>query len=194
MIGPGMVGSGGLVAGTRVIRSGGMDWSRMIGSGFVDRASVIRGGLVGVIVGLTRVLDISHITRVVISHLVGHGLNAAIRQSHVILTIGGVAVSGLVGSKVDSRIIIMDSITVLIVSRLVLVIVTVVGGPAAMMRGSMIGSWGGMSHLGIPDGGTVGMVMGSVVQPTTSSEATDLPSVVAKVAYAVNSTMNNMSD
>jgi hypothetical protein len=121
-----------------------MDWSRMIGSGFVDRASVIRGGLVGVIVGLTRVLDISHITRVVISHLVGHGLNAAIRQSHVILTIGGVAVSGLVGSKVDSRIIIMDSITVLIVSRLVLVIVTVVGGPAAMMRGSMIGSWGGM--------------------------------------------------
>lgn len=92
-----VVGRSRLVDGGRLV-----GWSR-----FVDRGGVVggRGSLVdrlmGDISGLALILHVHDIARVGISSVVGDNLGAAIREEDAVLAIGGVAITGLVGTKLD---------------------------------------------------------------------------------------------
>jgi len=82
-----------------------VDWSRLVGNW---------GWMVWFIVGLSFVSHISNISRVGISSAVGHNLGAAIRKSHTVLSMGGVAIPVLVCSKVGARVVISNSIAILV--------------------------------------------------------------------------------
>ena len=71
----------------------------MIGGGLV-RGRLVLLGMVGCIVGLSLILDISDIAGVVISNIVGNNLDPAIRKIDTVFTIGGVTITVLVSSKV----------------------------------------------------------------------------------------------
>lgn len=71
----------GLVRGRVRMRSG-MD---RLGWGVIrSRRAMGFGWLIGM--GLTRVLDISHVARVSIGHVVGHSLDSTVRKSNMILS------------------------------------------------------------------------------------------------------------
>jgi hypothetical protein len=74
--------------------SGGISWSWSVGS-------------------FTTVLDISNVASVGISS-VGHSLKATIRKSNMVLTLSGIAIAGLRGSKVGTTVAIIDSIGVVV--------------------------------------------------------------------------------
>ena len=80
----------------------------------------MRGSLVGSrsIVGGARVLDISDITGVLIGHGVGHSLDATVGKGNVVLSLGGVAIAGLLLAKVGTRVVVLDGVSVLIGGRL----------------------------------------------------------------------------
>ena len=67
------------------------------------------------IFGFTRVLNISNISRVVISDSVGDSLGAAIRKKDIVLAIGSISVTSFIVSKVNTRVIISYSIGIVIV-------------------------------------------------------------------------------
>ena len=91
--------------------------------------------------GLSRVLDISDIARMFISHRVGYSLEATIGKSDMIFTLSGVTVTRLVGAKVGPGILVTDSIGVLVVDWGVIVMRLggVVGGAmgGGMGRGAV---------------------------------------------------------
>ena len=125
--------------------------SRLVGGG--SRLVGGRSRLVGSrSLGVALILDISNVTRVVISHVVGHNLPAAVREKHIVSSIGGVAITGLVGPKVHTSIVVLDGILVLIVGGLLLV-----GGGGGIGRrraGSRHGSNGGSKgNEGLGSGG-----------------------------------------
>ncbi len=115
-----------------------------LGSGGVSglRGRVVRLGL-GVLSN-TLVADIGDVARVGISNVVGHNLGAAVREVDTVFTIGGIVVAVLVGSEVGTRVVISNSIAVLIDS-------------GAIRLGLMVGSgsMGGLVGWGV-DGGLVG--------------------------------------
>lgn len=78
--------------------------SRGIGGGLGGR---------GVGLGLAGVGNIGHVARVGISHVVPHGLDAAVGESHAVLALGRVTISLLVLVKVGAGVVIIDSIAVL---------------------------------------------------------------------------------
>ena len=84
--------------------------------------SVISGllGLIGSIVSLTLVSDISNIARVAIGNVVGHNLGTAIGKSHAVLAIGSITITVLVLGKASSRVIISNSIAILVDSRAII--------------------------------------------------------------------------
>ena len=104
--------------------------------------SVISGllGLIGSIVSLTLVSDISNIARVAIGNVVGHNLGTAIGKSHAVLAIGSITITVLVLGKASSRVIISNSIAVLVDSRAIISGLMVsrswVGGLVGRSRGS----------------------------------------------------------
>ena len=61
----------------------------------------------------TSVLDISNVASVGISS-VGHSLETAIRKSNMVLTLGGIAITRLGGSKVGTAVSVIDSIGVVV--------------------------------------------------------------------------------
>ena len=69
------------------------------------------------IFGFTRVLNISNISRVVISNSVGDSLGAAIRKKDIVLAIGSISITSFIVSKVNTRVIISYSIGIVIVGR-----------------------------------------------------------------------------
>ena len=73
------------------------------GSSFVRRFMVI-------IVSLTSVLNISNVSRIVISHSVSHGLGATIRKEHMVVAIGSIAITGLLLTKMKLTILVIASI------------------------------------------------------------------------------------
>jgi len=77
-------------------------------------------GLIGSVVGLTLVFDISNIPRISISYRVGDDLGTAIRKSHAVFSIGGITITVLILSKVGARVVISDSITILVDSRAII--------------------------------------------------------------------------
>ena len=62
------------------------------------------------IVGLSSVLDISNVTRIGISDVVGHNLGAAIRKSHPVLSISGISITSLILAKVGTRILVSNTV------------------------------------------------------------------------------------
>ncbi len=84
----------------------------------INRSRLIcwRGRLVGsrlIIAGLTLVGDVGNIARFGIIHRVGDSLDAAIGEKDPVTTIGRVLLAGLIGIKVNSSIVVLDSILVL---------------------------------------------------------------------------------
>merc|ERR1719468_832779 len=106
-----------------------------------------------VVVGLTSVLHISNIARVIVSHVVGDGLGSAIGQQNVVVTVGSVPITGLLLAVMKTGIVILDSVTVL-----------VMGGSFMVRRGG-VSIGGGVVDRGMVDRGMVdrGMVDRSVV-------------------------------
>merc|ERR1712066_893786 len=76
-----------------------------------------RVGLIGSIVCLTFIFDISNVSRVGITNVVSHNLGAAIGQSNAVLTIGGITITALILAKGSTRVVISNSITVSVDSR-----------------------------------------------------------------------------
>ena len=121
----------------------------------MDRGGVVggRGSLVdrlmGSIGGFALILDIHDIARVGISSVVGDNLGAAIRKEDAVLAIGGVAITGLVGTKLDVvlvSILGIDTILVLVLGRSLLISRLVVGGCRLVDRGGGIRGWGVGGH------------------------------------------------
>merc|ERR1712142_1312986 len=76
--------------------------------------SLGRSWMVWFIVGFTLVVYISHISRISIGSVVGHNLGAAIRKTNTVLSSGGIAIPVLICSKVGTRVVISNSITVVV--------------------------------------------------------------------------------
>ena len=113
--------------------------SRLVGSRFVG--SRVGSRLVGLIVGLTLVPHISHIARVGISNIVGDNLGAAIRKVDTVLAIGSIVITVLIGSKVGTRVVISNSILILVDSRSVISRLMVGSWLVrSRMRGRLVGS------------------------------------------------------
>ena len=86
--------------------------SRMVnGSGLVSGSGLV-------LLSVARVLHISDVSRVSISHGVGYGLGTTVREKNAVLTIGSVYVSGFFLIVVQSCVIINNSIVVGIVDGL----------------------------------------------------------------------------
>jgi len=77
------------------------------------------GWVVWLVVGLSLVPDISNISRVAISDTVGHNLGATIREGNTVLSRGSIAIPVLVLGKVSARVVISNSIAVLVDSWLI---------------------------------------------------------------------------
>ena len=128
----------------------------------IRQSSVIGSSLVGdrsrTVGGLALIPDISNIARVSISHIIGDNLGAAIGKSNMVLAVGGVVVTGLVGAKVGARVVIVHSIGILVDSRTIIrglmVGSRLVGGSRSVvgrgMDGSLVG--GGMDNRGLVGG------------------------------------------
>jgi len=82
----------------------GLDWSWMV----------------WLVVGLAFVLHIGNISRVSISGVVGHNLGATVWKSNTVLSICGIAIPVLVLGKVGTRVVIGNSITILVNSWLII--------------------------------------------------------------------------
>merc|ERR1719483_514765 len=85
------------------------------------------------ILGFTRVSNISNIATVGISNIVVDSLCATIRQSYAVRAGGRITITTLIGLEVGTRVVIIDSILVLVDSRLV------IGGRSMVRRCSMVG-------------------------------------------------------
>ena len=68
-------------------------WSWVVGSRF--------SWVVFWVLGNTFVLNVSNIARVSIGNAIGNNLGATIRKSNTVFAMGGVAITGLIGSKVS---------------------------------------------------------------------------------------------
>ena len=69
-------------------------------------------GLIGSIVSLTFIFDIGNISRVAISNIVGNNLSTAIGKSYTIFSIGSITITGFILSKVGTRVVISNSISI----------------------------------------------------------------------------------
>ena len=107
-----------------------IDWS------WVSRLSWV----VGFIVGLTLILHIGNIARIGISNVVGDNLSAAIRKGNMVLPSCGIAISVLILGKVGTRVVISNSIAILVDSWLIIGWLMVRSW--LVDRGWVIRSWG----------------------------------------------------
>jgi hypothetical protein len=105
----------------------------------VGRPRLIRFGLIVRILGLTLISDISNISRVFISNLVGDNLGSTIRKIYTIFAISSITITVFMLLKVGTRVVIKDSISIFIVSRGIIcrfmVRIGMVGRPISRCRG-----------------------------------------------------------
>ena len=106
-------------------------------------------GLIGSIVGFTLVFDISNIARVSIGNIVGHNLGTAIGKSHAVLAVGSITITVLILSKAGARVVISNSIAILvdsgaIISRLMVSRCWVSGlvSGSWVDNGGLVDNWG----------------------------------------------------
>ena len=94
------------------------------------------GWVVWLIVSLALILDIGDIARVSVSHLVSDDLGAAVGKGNTVLAIGGVTITGLVLSKVSTRVVVSNSVLVPVDSW------AIIGWLLVAVDGSwVVGSW-----------------------------------------------------
>ena len=145
----------------------------------------------GAVVGLARVGDISDVAGVVIGNIVGHGLDAAVGKGDMVLAVGGIAVTGLGGAKVHTRVVIGNSVSVVVVGGGVGV---VVGVSVAVNGGGMVGGavGGGVvdGSVGSVDRGMVGQSMGGSMVDETVAEAMGS---VSKTMGTMSKTVHTMA-
>ena len=136
---------------------GGMVHRSMMDWGLMGSCMVGSGLMVG---GLALILDVHHIARVGIGSVIGHNLGAAIREEDTVAALGGVAITGLLGTEVNVAFVGVLGIDAVLVSVMGLrgfVLGLVVA--ATMVRGrGMVDRF--MAHRGVVDRGMVdrGMV------------------------------------
>ena len=124
-----LVGRCRLVSGSRLVGCRG----RLVGGGsLVDRS---RG-----IGGLALILHVHHIAGVAISSVVGDNLGAAIREKDTVLAVGRVAITGLIGAKLN-----VGAISVLGINA---VPVLVLGG-GLLVGGLVVSGSGLVSRRGV---------------------------------------------
>ena len=78
------------------------------------------GWVVWLVVGFSLVLNISNVARVGITNTVGDNLGATIRKVNTVLARGGIAISVLILGKVSTRVVISNSIAILVDSWLII--------------------------------------------------------------------------
>ena len=120
-------------------------------------------GLVRSIVSFTLVSDISDISGVSITNAVSHNLGTTIGKSYTVFTRGSITITVLTLSKVGTRVVISDSITVLVeswafISGLMVSLLRVSG----LVGGSRLVDWGRLVDRGGVVNGS-GLVGGSLV-------------------------------
>merc|ERR1719245_2799354 len=106
--------------------------------------------------GLALVLHVHDVARVGVGSVVGDNLGTAIGEEDTVLAIGGVAIPGLVGAKVNLSIVgvlSVDAILVLVVGRSVLGLFVGGGVVGGLMDGGVVG--GGV-HVGAKGDGQEG--------------------------------------
>mgnify|MGYP006877618817 CR=1 FL=1 len=127
--------------------------SRGIRSWGISRSGLV-GGLVFGVLGDTLVLDIGDVSGVVIGDGVGHDLSATVRKSDAVFAVGGVSVTGLVGSEVHAGVSVLDGVFVGVGGGNVGVGGLVIGGGRGVGRGRVVGSRGvGGAVVSHGDGG-----------------------------------------
>merc|ERR1719245_1084584 len=115
-----VVGRSRLVDGSRLVRR----------SSLVDR-------LMGGIGGFALILDIHDIARVGISSVVSDDLGAAVREEDTVLAVGGIAVTGLIGAKLNVGtigVLGINAVPVLVLGGGLLISRLVVGGSGLVSR------------------------------------------------------------
>merc|ERR1719445_1008349 len=125
-------------------------------SSLVTRSSLVNRS--SIIVRFPRVSNISNIFTVTISNIIVNSLCSAIRQSYTVGARGRIAITTLSGLEVSTRVVIIDSILILVDSRLF------IGGRGLVYRGSMVGRGRGLVYRGSLVGRGGGLVYrGSMV-------------------------------
>merc|ERR1719384_494932 len=125
--------------------------------------------LIGSIVSLTFVFDIGNISRVAISNIVGYNLGTAIGKSYTIFSIGSVTITGFILSKVGTRVVISNSISISVDSWAIISRLRVSGlvGRSWVNNGSMVNrgmvNWGMVNRGSMEDGSMVDSMMNSMV-------------------------------
>ena len=89
------------------------------GLGGVGGGGLVGGGGVGP--GLAGVGHIGDIAGVGVGHIILDSLDAAVREGHVVMAVGGISVAGLFGPKVGASIVISNFIGILVDGGLLLV-------------------------------------------------------------------------
>merc|ERR1712209_115906 len=133
----------------RVPGGQGVGWSSLHNnrSGLVGRGWGIGdwGWLVSwgsIISSLSRVGDISDVSTVTISDIVGHSLCASIRQGNTVASLGTVSISRLVSIVVGSTVVIIDSVCVAVDSRFIVVGLSIGWSSVSWSHNSSTGSDG----------------------------------------------------
>ena len=109
--------------------------------------------------GLALILDIHHIARVAISSVVGDNLGAAVGEENTVRAIGGVAITGLIGIKLNIALVAIlgiNSVLVLVFRGSVLVGRLMVRGSGLVGRGWLVGVRGS-NHSGKGKEGNEGL-------------------------------------
>ena len=123
----------------------------------VRRGSLMhRGRGIG---GLALVLDVHHIARVGVIGLVGDNLGAAVGEEDAVRAIGGIAVTGLLGTELNIALVVVlgiDAILVLILWGCILVGGLLVRGSEIVGQSRLVG-FGGGSHSGEGENGNKGL-------------------------------------
>ena len=116
----------------------------MVGEGLVGGRLLVGRGM-GVVfllrgvLGLSLVLDISNVARVVIGNGVGHSLDPAIGKGHTVSAVGGITVLGLISLEVNILVLISNGIAELVGFILVDGLLVGLGG---MVGSGLVVCWG----------------------------------------------------
>ena len=133
--------------------------SRLVGRGSLVgrcRLRIVCGGRLvdglGSIGGLALILDIHDIARVGISSVVGDNLGAAVGEEDAVRAVSGIAITGLVGVKLDVALVAVlgvDAVLVLVLGGSVLVLGLMVRGVGVSRVGSGHGHEGEEGNEGL---------------------------------------------
>merc|ERR1712038_799319 len=114
----------------------------MIRRRLVSRSGLVRGGRV-VVMGLARVCHISDVSGVAISNSVSDGLGAAIGQQNMVLAVGGITITGFIGTKVDTVVVIIDIVSIVVLGGFFMVSGSRLVSGSGLVNGSRLVSRSG---------------------------------------------------